>query len=222
MGDEGMSEGGEEKKGGSLGFDALAMNVVPAAATAEPSELGRRKGHLVLWVVGVVAAAAIVVLGFRVVGNLRPGQEAEDRLLRALQESPETARLWERAVVMDARYVAGDRVQIDFPATIRAVYDATEEKLVVPDEADREKVRSATRAVMEVLVRQRPGRDLYVDGYQGDKQIVEAVYRQHGSAAGGERGAKGGLDIVVRVAGDPKAGMGETYAEKGKPRARGM
>ena len=62
---------------------------------------------------------------------------------------------------------------------------------------------------MAVLMEERPGRDLYIDGYQEDERIVRVEYRSKSTLIG--PGGDTIADIVVRVKGDPEGGMGEAY-----------
>jgi hypothetical protein len=69
---------------------------------------------------------------------------------------------------------------------------------------------------MEILVSERPGKDLYIDGYKGDDKIVEASYRHRSTLP--TRGGERVMEMVVRVAGDPKEGMGAAYGQSGMTR----
>ncbi|MCJ7822779.1 MAG: hypothetical protein MUQ26_06880, partial [Armatimonadetes bacterium] len=86
----------------------------------------------------------------------------------------------------------------------------------VPNAEQRAQVRAATQAVMEILVTERPNRDLYIEGYTGDKSIVTAEYRHKSTLVG--PGGEEGMDIAVRVAGDPKGGIGDDYDQTAKTR----
>jgi len=215
MVDEDSREAGGEEKSGGAGYEDLSMNVVPAAVTEEQSESGRRAGGLVLLVVGVLVVVVVAVLGGRFLLNPHPGQEAEDRLRQRLSELP----AWRLGVVLEAGYKAGDRVWLGFAPSIRTarvMEEGGESKVVVVEDEAREKIRGATREAMRIVIEQRPGRDLYIDGYSGDDIIVEAYYRHKSTAI--VPGREGMLDIVVRVAGDPKEGMGQAYGRTGRSR----
>jgi len=191
--DETRGRMGDDTKAGR-DFRDLSMNEVPASATADQDEEPRRGAGVGLIALGVLVAAALIVLGARLIGNAAPGQEAEDRLRQKLSSLP----VWQRGVVLGAGYAAGNKVRLEFAPSLR----------VGADEG-RSVVRSAVQDVVDVLITERPGRDLYVDGYQGEERIVTAEYRSKSTLVGpgGERIA----DIVVRVKGDPEGGMGEAY-----------
>ena len=184
---------GDDTKAGR-DFKDLSMNEVPASATADQDEAPRRGAGVGLIALGVLVAAALIVLGARLISNAAPGQEAEDRLRQKLSTLP----VWQRGVVLGAGYTAGNKVRLEFAPSLRMGAD---EGMSV--------VRGAAQDVMDVLIAERPGRDLYVDGYQGDERIVTAHYRSKSTLVGpgGERIA----DIMVRVKGDPEGGMGEAY-----------
>lgn len=206
MADEESREESEDKERGRLGYDDLAMNVVPASATEQSSEAGRRAGGLTLLVVSVVAVAVAAVFGLRLISNPHPGQEAEQRLRQQLRDSPLTADLWESGDVQAAYYLAGNRLRIDFPLRVR-----------IRSDEERNAIREATGQVMRVLIKERPHRDLFIDGFQGDRKIVQAEYRHKSTLRG--RGGEQFLDIVVHVEGDPEEGMQETYSRSGKASA---
>jgi hypothetical protein len=104
---------------------------------------------------------------------------------------------------MDVRYVAGDRVRLAFSA-----------RASTETEAGRDAIRDATRVVMDAVIEERSDRNLYVDGYKGEEQIVRAEYRaKPRSGPSGEQIR----DIVVRVAGDTGGGIGEAYELRPTP-----
>jgi len=177
-----------------LDFSDLSMNEVPASATAEEAEGPRRSAGVGLIVIGVLVAAALIVLGARLISNAAPGEEAEERLRQRLSSLP----VWQRGVVLEAGYAAGNKLRLEFAPS-----------LSVMGEEGRTIVRRAAQDVMGVLIEERPDRDLYIDGYQGEERIVSAEYRAKSTLVGpgGERIA----DIVVRVKGDPEGGMGGAY-----------
>ncbi len=209
-------EAGEEDKREDLRYEDLAMNVVPASVTKEPSESGRRAWSLVLVVIAVLAVAGAGVLAGRVLLNPHPGREAETRLQQRLREElPE----WREGFVLDAGYSSGDRAWLRFTPSVTTSYMANEKgerEIAVPSEDEREKIRQATRAAMETLVQERQGRDLFIYGFKGDDTIVEAHYRHKSTLVGPEGRAL--LDIVVRVAGDPEEGIGSTFDQRGRTR----
>lgn len=211
MADEESREGEEEEKREGLGYEDLSMNVVPAALTEEPRESGRRTGGLVVAVVAVAVVAVVAILAGRYVLNPHPGHEAEQRLRTRLRALP----VWQSGLVMNAGYVTGDRARIGFGSSIRTTR-GEEGKAVVAGSEDREKIRAAAREVMEALVSERPGRDLYLDGYIGEEKVARAEYRHQSTLTAG--GAEGRLDIVVRVAGEAKGGVGDAYDQRERPR----
>ncbi len=189
------AETGQQK---GLGFQDLSMNEVPASATAEQSEAPRRKGGLVLIVIAVLLAVAVIVIGARAVSNASPGEEAQDRLRKQLMETWP----WQEGVVLDATYLAGNRLRIGFTPRLGGT------------DTDRDTIRKATNEVMQVLMAERPGRDLYLDGFQGDHQIVTARFRYKSVLIG--PGGEQIPDILVKVEGDPEGGMGEAVS-RGRP-----
>jgi hypothetical protein len=202
MGDEMSRESAEEqrqKEEERVGYEDLSMNVVAASATAERSEAGRRAGGRWLIVIAVLAAAAAVFVGARMIGNARPGQEAEERLRKKLRDLP----VWQSGVVLEAQYIAGDRLRI-----------SVSPRLSTMQGEHREKMREAAKQVMEVLVEERTGCDLFIDGYQGDEKVIQAEYRQKSTLVG--PGGEPLPDIVVRVEGDPTGGIGEAFGRSGR------
>jgi len=168
--------------------------VVPASATEERSEAGRRARGLGGLVLVVLAAAAIIVVGTRLIANAPPGREAQERLRARLQGLP----AWQLGTVMGAEYLAGNRLRVDFSP-----------RLSPAKEKEREMIRQAAREVMGALMQERPGRDLYLDGYQGERQMVRGELR-HKSFLVGPEGQQT-PDILVRVEGDPEGGLAEAY-----------
>ncbi len=199
--DEDAREQAAEQARPGLGFRELSMNVIPASATEEESEAPRRAGRLAFVIVLVLVAAAVLFIGGRLISNLAPGQEAQERLRERVAALP----AWQDGTIMDVRYLAGDRVRVEFSARV-----STSRK-----EA-REAVRQAARSVMEILMEERPGRDLYMEGHRGEEQILRAVYRAKSTLLGPD--GEPINDIVVRVEGDPEGGIGEAY-EQGRPAA---
>ncbi len=191
-----MSESEQQKTG--LGFQDLSMNEVPASATAEQSEAPRRKGGLALIVVAVLLAVAVIAIGVRAVSNASPGQEAQDRLRKKLMQTWP----WQEGVVLDATYMAGNRLRIGFTPRLGGT------------DTDRDTIRKATTEVMQVLMSERPGKDLFIDGFQGERQIVTARYRHKSTLIG--PGGEQIPDILVHVEGDPEGGMGEAVS-RGRP-----
>ena len=132
-----------------LDFSGLSMNEVAASATAEQAEGPRRSAGAGLIVIGVLVAAALIVLGARLIGNAAPGQESEQRLRQRLS----SLLVWQRGVVLEAGYAAGNKLRLEFAPSLSVV-----------EEEGRSIVRRAAQDVMDVLIEERPGRDLYIDG----------------------------------------------------------
>jgi hypothetical protein len=198
MVDEQTRETGTGQQGTGLGFRDLSMNEVPASATPEQSEAPRRAGGLTLIIIAVLLAVTVIAIGARAISNAAPGQEAQDRLRARLME----VRPWQDGIVLDATYMAGNRLRVGFTPRLGS------------SDADRDTLRKATFEVMQVLMAERPGKDLYIDGFQGDRQTVTARYRQKSTLIG--PGGEQIPDIVVRVEGDPEGGMCEA-SSRGRP-----
>ncbi len=185
-----MTEQGSQDKGkdGGALFPSLAMNEIASSATQERNEAPRRIGWMWLIVALILIGVAALGFGLRQMLNIAPGTDAQQALDRGVQ----SLGAWHRGVVLSARYMAGDRVRLEFSPTLQA---------------DPTTLRGATIEVMKVLMKERPNRDLFIDGFQGDTQVVEGKYRSKGMI----EVAGGGLepDITVRVAGEPEGGIGE-------------
>lgn len=186
------TEAGQQKAG--LGFQTLSMNEVPASVTVEQNESPRRKGGLALIVISVLLAVAVIIIGVRTLSNASPGQEAQDRLRKKLMETWP----WQEGVVLEATYIAGNRLQLAFTPRLGG------------SDEERDTLRKATTVVMKALMEERPGRDLYLDGFQGEQQIVTARYRHKSTLIG--PGGEHIPDILVQVKGDPESGMGEAVS----------
>lgn len=215
MADEGSREAGGEERTEGGGYSALSMNEVPTAVTEEQNESGRRAGGVALLVVAVLVVVTLAVVGGRYLLNPHPGQEAEDQLRMRLSELP----AWQSGVLLKAGYKTGNKVWLDFAPTIQTAMsqdERGESTLIVPSAEERAEVRAATQAAMEILVKERPNRDLYIEGYTGEKSIVTAEYRHKSTLVG--PGGEDGLDIAVRVAGDPKGGIGDNYDQTARTR----
>jgi hypothetical protein len=175
-------------------FDNLSMNEIAPSITQEPSEVGKRIGWQ--WLIAVVVLVAVAALGFgmRQMLNVAPGTDAQQHLQTELAATD----AWHSGMVLGARYTAGDRLRVDFSLT--AGSDSTA-------------LRKATIEVMKILIQERPNRDLYIDGFQGEKQVVSAEYRQKGKLAV----AGGGLEpnIAVKVVGEPGGGIGSLVKPEG-------
>jgi len=188
------NQGGKPERKLGMDFGDLSMNEVPQSASAESEETGGRKSPAFLIALGVIIAAVVIFLGARVISNAPPGEEAEGRLRAKL----ENLSVWQHGLVLRATYVAGNRVRLEFAPSVPAASDE-----------GRQALRSATKEVMTVLIGERPGRDLYIDGYQGDEDILHAEYRAKSTLVG--PGGEQIPDIVVRIKGEPAGGMGQAY-----------
>lgn len=194
MDEERPRSGESEGTQSGLQFDDLSMNEVPASATAEQADEPRRGYGVGIIAIGVLVAAALIVLGARLVGNAMPGQEAEARL----REKVSGLVVWQRGIVLEVHYMAGNKLRLEFAPS-----------LSMRGDEGRDTVREAVLDVMDVLIEERPGRDLYIDGYKGEEQIVTSEYRSKSTLMG--PGGEHIADIVVRVKGDPEGGMGQAY-----------
>jgi hypothetical protein len=177
----------KEKEGGGALFPSLAMNEIASSATQERNEAPRRIGWMWLIVLLILVGVAALGFGLRQMLNIAPGTDAQ----QSLDSGVQTLGSWHRGIVLSARYTAGDRVRLEFSPTLQA---------------DPTTLRSATIEVMKVVMKERPNRDLFIDGFQGEQQVVEGKYRSKGML----EVAGGGLepDITVRVAGEPEGGIG--------------
>jgi hypothetical protein len=181
---------------GSLGFQDLSMNELPSAQPVAAGDAPGHSGRIAALVIAVLAVVAFLVIGSRLLSNAAPGQEAEMRLRQRLGTLP----IWKKGVVMEVHYVAGDRIRLDFSS-----------RLSTTVEEQQALIRDATRQALLVLREERPGRDLYVDGYQGEEQILSGEYRQKSTliGAGGEHVP----DIAIRIAGEGGGGLGGAFSE---------
>jgi hypothetical protein len=194
-----MSEQGSGDTGRGEGrmFDNLAMNEIAPSITQEPSEVAKRIGWQWLIVLAVLIVVAALGIGMRQMLNMAPGAEAQQRL----QTKLEATEAWRAGMVLGAKYTAGDRLRVDLSTAAG------------PDPT---MLRKATIEVMKTFMQERPDRDLFIDGFQGDKQVLLAEYRNKGKLAV----AGGGLepDIAVKVAGEPEGGIGSLVKPGGGPR----
>ena len=194
-----MSEHGSGGTGQGEGrmFENLAMNEIAPSITQEPSEVGRRVGWKWLVVLAVLVAVAALGIGMRQMLNVAPGAEAQQRLQRKL----EATAAWRSGTVLGAKYTAGDRLRVDFSTNLGT---------------DPTALRTATIEVMKILMDERPNKDLFIDGFDGDKQVATAEYRSKGKL----EVAGGGLEpnIAVKVAGEPEGGIGSLVSPGSGPR----
>lgn len=178
-----------------LGFGHLSMNEVPPSARVAEEEAPRQGSRAWLLVVLVLVGVAVVGFGVRMIANVAPGQEAELRLRQQIEQLP----AWQKGDLMQVQYLSGNTLRIEFSTRLKAVNDA-----------DREVIRQATREVFDILRKERPGRDLYTEGYQEGEQIVRGEYRSKRALVG--PGGEQLPDITIRVKGDPEGGMQGAYS----------
>ncbi len=198
MSEQEPREGGSGEAGGGNPYDDLSMNAVPAAKTAESGEPRGRSAMIWVGALVVLIAAIAVAWGLRSVSNLPPGEAAEQQLQKEVQAT----LAWSSRTVQEATYLAGDRVRLEFNPAISA-----------GEEANRDRLREATVEMMEILIRLRPNRDLFIDGYQVGQPIVHGEYRFRSDLTGPS--GEAAEDIVVRVEGDPEGRMGAAASSRG-------
>jgi len=199
MSEEKTRDSAEGKEGESPGYAALSMNVVAASRTEEPTEEVERTSRAWLLLVAVLAVAAAIAWGASLTRNAHPGDAAEQRLQQRVRALPE----FTSGLILRTRYLAGNRARLDFSPGARA-----------GDEETRGTLREATKAVMAILIEERPGRDLYIDAYQKEMKIGEAEYRTKSTLVSPDR--KPAADIVVMFAGDEEGGMKEALSSGGR------
>jgi len=187
----------EQRKAG-LGFAHLSMNEVSPSARVAGEEAPPQRSRAGLLVVLVLIAVAIVAFGVRLISNVAPGGDAQASLQRAIEALP--GGYWQKGVILQAQYLTGQTVRLEFSPRLNTANDP-----------DREVIRRATRDVFGVLRKERPDRDLYIDGFQEGEQVVRGEYRYKSSLVGpaGEQVP----DMVIRVKGDPEGGMGGAYGK---------
>jgi hypothetical protein len=180
-----------------LGFGHLSMNEVPPSARVAEEDAPRQGSRAWLLVILVLVGLAVVAFGVRMIANVAPGQEAELRLRQQIEQLP----AWQKGDLMQVQYLSGNTLRLEFATRLRTV-----------DDADREAIRQATGEVFEILREQRPGRDLYIEGYQDQEgeQIVRGEYRSKRALVG--PGGEQLPDISIRVKGDPEGGMQGAYS----------
>jgi len=187
-------ESRDTSQGDGRMFDKLAMNEIAPSITQEPSEMPKRIRWTWLVVLAVLIGVAALGFGMRQMLNMPPGEEAQQRLRTRV----ETTDAWHSGTVLKVQYTAGDRLRVDFSTTIQ------------PEPTT---LRKATIEVMKASMQERPDRDLFIDGFQGDRQVVSGEYRAKGKLAV----AGGGLEpnIAVKVAGEPEGGIGQLVKPSG-------
>ncbi len=188
MAPDAPEEKSQDQRPEAAGFGDLLMNQVPSSATQEASEAPRMAGWRWALLFAILAGVALLGYGARAMLNVAPGREAEQRLRARLQTMP----VFELGEVLSVHYLAGDRLRVDFAPSLGT---------------DPGTLRKDTIEVMKVLMAERPDRDLFIDGYEGERQVVWGEYRNKGrlQVAGGALEP----DITVRVAGEPEGGIGE-------------
>lgn len=193
------AEQGEQRQG--LGFGHLSMNEVPPSARVAEEEAPRQGSRAWLLVILVLVALAVVGFGVRMIANIAPGQEAELRLRQQIEQLP----AWQKGDLMQVQYLSGNTLRLEFAT-----------RLKTSDDAEREAVRQATREVFEILRKERPGRDLYIEGYQEGEQMVTGEYRGKRALVG--PGGEQLPDISIRVKGDPEGSMQGAYSNSSRTR----
>ena len=192
MSEEETRDSAGGKEGESPGYAALSMNVVAASRTEGPAEKAQQPSKAWLLLIVVLAAAAAIAWGASVARNVHPGEAAERRFQEKVRARPE----FTSGLILRVRYLAGNKARLDFSPRAGAA-----------DEDKRRTLREATKAVMEIMMEERPGRDLYIDAYQSEAQIAEAQYRAKSTLVSPDRKAQ--ADIVVMFAGEEEGGVNE-------------
>ena len=192
MSEDEPRDSAEDGKGESTGYASLSMNVVAASRQEQPAEQVSRGSRPWLLLVLVVGVAGLIAWGTSVARNAHPGEAAE----QLLQERVRAMPAFTSGLILRVRYLAGNRARLDFSPRAGAA-----------DEEGRRSLREATKAVMEIMIEERPGRDLYLDAYQSDMQIAEAQYRSKSTLVSPDRTAQ--ADIVVMFAGEEEGGVNE-------------
>ncbi len=176
-----------------------SMNEVAPSAQMPAGQAPKHASRAGLFVILVLVAAAAIMFGVRMIGNMAPGQEAEARLRRQLEALP----AWQKGDVMRAEYVTGNRLRLEYSSRLSI-------------DKDRDAIRQITRDVFDVMRAQRPDRDLYIDGFQEGEQIVRGEYRYRSNVIG--PGGQQLPDLTVNVKGDPEGGMGGAYGTSARSR----
>jgi len=205
-----------EPKAEGLGFSALSMNEIAPAVTAEPSEAGTRAGHL--WL--VIAVILVLVGGaawlVRNSMNVPPPESLQQRL----QTEVRASAVSQNGVVLDVSFVKGDTVRVDFASYL----DTTKA-------GDRKAIRKALAEVMTRLakvVMEQPGagaeraggpnQDLFLVGYQGERQIADAHHLYRSAVTVRSRGGQGQVDMVMNVEhGEDDPPMTDAQAQDVRP-----
>jgi hypothetical protein len=178
-----------------LGFSALSMNEIAPAVTAEPSEAGKRAGHL--WLVIIVALALIGGGAWLIRNtlNVPPPEAVQERLRTAVKASA----YGQKGVVLDASFVTGDTVRVEFGSYLNT-----------REEKDRKSIRKAMAEVMTLLAKviteeqgtgegSEPSRDLFLVGYQGERKMADAHHLHQGAVTARSQGHQGQVDMVINV-----------------------
>ncbi len=187
-------QGKEEPSG--LGYRRLAMNPVAPSLAQEPTRRQERRGRpWLIFLVVVIGAAGLAWVAGRL-ANLHPGAEAEARLRTRLQG----LEVWQMGTLVDARYLAGNKVRLQLGS-----------HLVLETDEGRNAARQAALEAMDQFMQERPDRDLYIEGYQGEEQVLRAEYRRRSALLGPD--GQPVPDVVVRVKGDPEGGLGAVVRE---------
>jgi hypothetical protein len=193
MDERDSAEKGQQKTG--MGFGHLSMNEVPPSARVAAEDAPKPASRAGLLVILVLIAAGAIVFGAKMIANVAPGQEAEARLRRQLEMLP----AWQKGDIMRAEYKTGSTLRLEFSS-----------RLDTANDTDREAIRQVTKDVFDVLRKERPDRDLYIEGFQGQEQIVRGEYRYKSNLVG--PGGQQVPDMTMRVKGDAEGGVQGAYS----------
>jgi hypothetical protein len=178
-----------------LGLSNLSMNEIAPAERLAEDDIPRQKGRSWLTITAVLLAVALVGFFAHLLGNLSPGQNAQEQLRKSLEVLP----AWQRGDVMQAEMVSSSELRLVFS-----------DRLATSSEEDRTTIRQATQQAFEVFAEIKPNRDLKINGYQGNEQIVWGQFRPHSSLIGS--GGEKIRDFTIKVKGDPEGGLQESFS----------
>ena len=171
---------GQEVQG--LGFSQLSMNEIAPAVTAEPSEEGKRTGSA--WLIAVVVLAVFIGGGWalRSALNFPPPSDVQQRFEDQVSALPFS----QDGTLQRVKFLTGTSVQVDFAPTIST-----------QDADQRTTLRQASTAVLRLLVKTVPDKDVSVVGLQGETKITEARYSPRSDFGG--KGAHTADDIEASI-----------------------